>query len=71
MTRKPRSEAAITTIHAKRTAIIVDTTGQRSAAAQSTTTSHGGVCHMNSMRKAAQPNAKSDALRIPAVQTGL
>ena len=39
--------------------------------AQNTTTSHGGVLHMNSKRKAATPSAKSPALVIPEVQTGL
>jgi hypothetical protein len=38
--------------------------------AQKTTTSQGGVFHMNSSRKAAAPNAKSPALVIAEVQTG-
>jgi hypothetical protein len=40
-------------------------------AAQRMTTIHGGVFHMNSSRKAAAASAKSPALAIPAVQTGL
>ena len=39
--------------------------------AQNTTTSHGGVFHMNSSRKAATPRAKSAALVMPDVHTGL
>ena len=38
--------------------------------AQKTTTSHGGVFHMNSSRKAATPSAKSPALAMPDVHTG-
>jgi hypothetical protein len=34
------------------------------------TTSHGGVCHMNSSRNAAHASAKSPASLIPAVHTG-
>lgn len=40
------------------------------AMALRTTTSHGGVRHMNSSRKAAAARAKSAAPKIPAVQTG-
>ena len=39
--------------------------------AQNTTTSHGGVFHMNSSRKAATARAKSAALVMPDVHTGL
>ena len=38
--------------------------------AQKATTSHGGVRHMNSSKKATTPSAKSSALVMPEVQTG-
>src|SRR5437763_904392 len=34
------------------------------------TTSHGGTCHMNSRRNAAQASPKSPALSMAEVQTG-
>ena len=40
-------------------------------AAQSRTTSHGGVCHINSSRKANAASPKSDLLEIALIQTGL
>src|SRR6266702_157938 len=39
--------------------------------ADMTTTSHGGVRHLKSSRNATIPSAKSAALVIPAVHTGL
>ena len=39
--------------------------------AQNATTSHGGVFHMKSKRNAATPSAKSPALVMPDVHTGL
>ncbi|MGZ9157165.1 MAG: hypothetical protein ACXW6J_28095, partial [Candidatus Binatia bacterium] len=41
------------------------------SAAQRTTTSQGGVCHMNSNKNVAAAITKSVPLLIPAVQTGL
>ncbi len=38
--------------------------------ALSSTTSQGGVCHMNSSRNAAHASAKSAPLVMPVVQTG-
>ena len=38
--------------------------------AQMTTTSHGGVFHMNRSKKATTPRAKSLALMMPEVHTG-
>src|ERR1700733_1955475 len=50
------------------------TTGTNPSAAppsaQITTTSHGGVFHMNNNKKATTPRAKSLALVMPEVHTG-